>query len=90
MEKIRDQQWFDGLTIKTRDYAYTEWSESDTAVYARMLFDHQNDKAENINISENQKSKAIMNDLSLIMKKNRGKDFNSPLPGGKVIEHIMY
>jgi arylsulfatase A-like enzyme len=83
-------KWFDGLTIKTGDYAYTEWSKSDTAVYARMLFDHQNDKAENINISENQEAKAIIDELSLIMKENRGKDFNSPLPGGKVIEHIMY
>jgi hypothetical protein len=34
------------LTIKTGQYAYTEWSESDSAVYARMLYDHEGESWE--------------------------------------------
>jgi len=83
-------KWFDGLTIKTSQYSYTEWSESDSSTYARMLFDHQNDLGENINISENDELQSVVSELRRTMKENRGKDFNSPLPGGKVIEHIMY
>lgn len=83
-------KWFDGLTIKTSEYAYTEWSESDSAVYARMLFDHQNDREENVNISESEALQPQIEALSRILKENRGKDFNSPVPGGKSRQHLMF
>jgi arylsulfatase A-like enzyme len=83
-------KWFDGLTIKTKDYAYTEWSASDSAVYARMLFDHREDRSENHNISESEAFEAQMEELSRLMKQNRGKDFNKPVPGGKSRQHLMF
>jgi len=83
-------KWFDGLTIKTGQYAYTEWSESDSAVYARMLYDHQSDVGENFNISENEELQSVINELSKILKENRGEDFNTPIPGGKVREHLVF
>jgi arylsulfatase A-like enzyme len=83
-------KWFDGLTIKTRDYAYTEWSESDDEVYARMLYDHRRDEGENFNISEDEAVQSLMEDLKQTMQEKRGEDFNKPMPGRKVREHVMF
>ncbi len=83
-------KWFDGLTIKTPEYAYTEWSKSDSSIYARMLYDHQNDVGENHNISESEKLQTVIDELSDTMKECRGKDFNKPIPGGKTREHLMF
>jgi arylsulfatase A-like enzyme len=69
----------DGLTIKTQDFAYTEWSTSDSAIYARMLYDHNLDLEENINISERDKNLELVEQMSRMMKDNRGKDFNAPV-----------
>jgi len=74
-------KWKPGLTIKTRQYAYTEWSESDSAIYARMLYDHSNDEEENINISEWEANQELMEKLSKTMYENRGADYNKPIPG---------
>ena len=83
-------KWFDGLTIKTRDYAYTEWSKSDAEVYARMLYNHQRDEGENFNISEDVDVQSLILDLKQTMQENRGEDFNQEIPGGKVREHVMF
>ncbi len=66
----------DGLTIKTRDFSYTEWSRSDSAIYARMLYDHHLDLEENTNISEQDKNRELMKTMSRMMTENRGDDFN--------------
>jgi choline-sulfatase len=42
----------DGDTVKTDRYSYTEWTHNDGTVYARMLYDHQRDPAENRNLAE--------------------------------------
>jgi len=65
-----------GLTIKTDRYSYTEWSDSDTNTYARMLYDHQIDYAENTNISELPENKMLVNSLSKLLFENRGSNFN--------------
>lgn len=67
----------DGLTIKTDRYSYTEWSKSDTTTYARMLYDHQNDYAENTNISELPENKILVDSLSKLLFENRGQTFNN-------------
>ncbi|MGD1894386.1 MAG: hypothetical protein ACFB15_27800 [Cyclobacteriaceae bacterium] len=38
--------------MKNDRYRYTEWSEEDGEIYARMLYDHQQDSLENVNIVE--------------------------------------
>ena len=40
----------DGASVKTYRYRYTEWTDDDGEMYARMLYDHQVDPAENKNI----------------------------------------
>jgi arylsulfatase A-like enzyme len=41
-----------GDSVRTDRYLYTEWSDDDGKVTARMLYDHQADPQENVNISE--------------------------------------
>lgn len=68
-----------GISIKTDRYLYTEWSTSDTAIYARMLFDHQNDPAEKHNIAELPENQALVKALQQKLHSNWGKDFNREL-----------
>ena len=53
-------KWYDGYTFKTDRYAYTEWRNRDSIVYARMLYDHQTDLDENVNISETEEGQEII------------------------------
>jgi len=55
-----------------------------------MLYDHQNDLGENYNISESEALQTVIDELSNTMKEHRGKDFNTPIPGGKTREHLMF
>ena len=66
----------DGLSIKTKDFLYSEWSSSDTAIYALMLYNHSSDPDENVNIAEEEENKALVETLKKDLIKYRGKDFN--------------
>ncbi|MEM8527903.1 MAG: sulfatase [Bacteroidota bacterium] len=68
-------KWQEGLTIKTKKYAYTEWyDEADTSV-AKMLYDHENDPDEMNNLIGDVKYEALTAYLSALMKQHRGKDY---------------
>jgi len=45
-------QYGKGRSVKTPRYRYTEWKEEEGNVYARMLYDHQADPYENVNVAE--------------------------------------
>ena len=46
-------RYYDGDSVKTDRYLYTEWRKDDQAEpHARMLYDHEADPDENVNISE--------------------------------------
>ncbi len=72
-------KWFDGMTIKTAKYAYTEWSKTDTTIYARMLYNHRDDISENINISESEEEVVVIRKLSQLLHENWGRDFNKSI-----------
>lgn len=57
-----------GESIRTKRYRYTEWREDDGEIYARMLYDHQNDPSENINISELPENVTLVKKLSKMLK----------------------
>lgn len=65
-----------GISIKTDRYLYTEWSKSDSAIDARMLFDHQNDLKEKHNIAEIPENQALVKELQQKLHHSWGKDFN--------------
>lgn len=56
-------KFHEGFTIKNDRYRYTEWSEEDGEVYARMLYDHQQDSLENVNIVDQPENEAIVEEL---------------------------
>jgi len=45
--------WHNGFTYTSKKYAYTEWRNPADSILARMLFDHEVDPDENINIIGN-------------------------------------
>ncbi|MFQ6036776.1 MAG: sulfatase-like hydrolase/transferase [Sedimentisphaerales bacterium] len=61
----------DGDSVKTDRYRYTEWRRKDGKVYARMLYDHQVDPFENVNISERPENKKLVEKFSKMLQKIR-------------------
>jgi arylsulfatase A-like enzyme len=69
-------KWYDGVSLKTDKYLYTEWSKSDTAIYERMLYNHRVDLRENKNIAEMPQNQELIEELSEELHENWGEDFN--------------
>ena len=68
-------KFFDGFTVKNNHYRYTEWSEDDGEVYARMLYDHQQDSLENVNIVDQPENKEIVRELQKQLRQAYPNDF---------------
>jgi len=69
-EEVAFSRFRDGESVKTDRYRYTEWTDDDGEMYARMLYDHQLDPNENTNIAELPGSRQIVKDLSKMLKNN--------------------
>lgn len=65
-------QFQKGLTIKTERYAYTEWRGAEDNLLSNMLFDHENDLEETINLAGNPEYASLVDSLSTLMVANRG------------------
>ena len=68
-------QWRTGITTIRDDYFYTEWVNDSDSSYARMLYDHESDPRENINISEVPENAAIIDQLSEEMRRSRANNY---------------
>jgi arylsulfatase A-like enzyme len=68
-------KYFNGVTIITGDYFYTEWLNADDQVKARMLFDHSTDPLEEDNLAEKPEYKDKVQELSTMLHENWGDDF---------------
>ncbi|MEM6842596.1 MAG: sulfatase [Bacteroidota bacterium] len=68
-------KYFDGFTVKNDRYRYTEWSKDDSEVYARMLYDHQQDSLENINIVDQPQNEAVAKELQQQLYRAYPNDF---------------
>lgn len=62
-------RWKDGYSFKNTRYRYTEYSK-EGKVYAKMLYDHQNDPNENVNVAEKTEYKEVATELSSVLKKD--------------------
>ena len=62
-------RFINGESIKTDKYLYTEWYNKENEFYGRMLYDHQTDPNENVNISEFPENEALVDSLSKILHK---------------------
>ena len=61
-------RYFNGDSVKTDRYRYTEWRRKDGKIYARMLYDHKVDLVENMNISELPGNKDLVKKLSEMLQ----------------------
>lgn len=68
-------KWNNGLTIKTKKYAYTEWHDEMNASIATMLYDHEEDPGELNNLIGESRYEALTEYLSAMMKQHQGKDY---------------
>jgi arylsulfatase A-like enzyme len=76
-------KYFDGVSLRTNRYLYTEWLNKEGETYARMLYDHQNDPDEKVNIAEEHENKALVEELAAKLRQNWGKNFqDQPDPVG--------
>lgn len=69
-QKFKDviyARFINGESIKTDRYLYSEWYDKDNKYYGRMLYDHENDPDENINISEYPENAPLVDSLSKIL-----------------------
>ncbi|MEM9721532.1 MAG: sulfatase [Bacteroidota bacterium] len=61
-----------GESVKTDRYVYTEWIDPENqAVYARMLYDHENDPLENVNVAEEADYQGVREELSALLQVHR-------------------
>ncbi len=63
-----------GDTIRTDDYRFTEYSRRTSEPFARMLYNHQSDGAENFNVSEQPEQAKIVVELAERLRAGKGKD----------------
>lgn len=63
-------RWFDGETVITERYIYTEWMNEDRERYARMLYDLKADPGENLNVAERPENAALVEELSALIDEN--------------------
>ncbi len=64
-------RYYNGDSVKTDRYRYTEWRRKNGEVYARMLYDHNVDWVENVNISERPENKELVRKLSKMLQEIR-------------------
>jgi arylsulfatase A-like enzyme len=53
-----------GDSVRTDRYLYTQWTDEEGAVTARMLYDHEQDADENHNIAERPENAKLVEDLA--------------------------
>lgn len=51
-KEVAVSKWFDGTSVRTPQYRYTEWRTEENEISARMLFDVINDPDETLNLAE--------------------------------------
>jgi iduronate 2-sulfatase len=68
-------QWFAGVTTIRENWFYTEWISDSDSAYARMLYDHQVDPGENVNISVREEYNTVISDLSAEMRRSRAPNY---------------
>ncbi|MEI8289740.1 MAG: sulfatase [Verrucomicrobiota bacterium] len=76
-------RWHDSDSVRTERFRYTEWTGKNGRITARMLYDHQQDSAENQNIAEQPEFAATVKELSALLKTFREPRADFPVPGGQ-------
>jgi len=64
-------RWKDADNVTTRNYSYSEWTDDGGEIYARTLFDHRTDSLEVNNLAERGDMRAVVKELSGLLKATR-------------------
>jgi len=76
-------RYYSGDSVKTDRYRYTEWQDKKGDTYARMLYDHYVDWAENVNIAEKPEHKDLVKELSKMLEQVRRQSKVQGLAAGR-------
>ncbi len=68
-------KFFAGVTLVEEEYFYTEFLDKDDSTVATMMYNHNQDPDENINISNDNNYKEIARNLSYRLREKRGPYF---------------
>lgn len=68
-------QFRNGLTIRTEEYAYTEWRDENDTLLANMLYDAIKDPKESNNLANDPPFVRVADSLSKLLMANRGRDY---------------
>jgi iduronate 2-sulfatase len=74
-------KWMQGVTLIGERYFYSEWHDKDRNRTARMLYDHERDPHENINIAELEENESLVGTLSATLNQNLNKHYWAPSIG---------
>lgn len=66
-------RWVSADAVKTDRYLYTEWFDKEGGSVGRMLYDHQEDPAETINIAERPEHAELVAELSARLRAQRSR-----------------
>ena len=62
-----------GDTIRTDRYRFTQYTTTSGKLTGRMLYDHERDPQENINIADNPENTELVQYLSTLLEENMGR-----------------
>lgn len=79
-------RYFDGASVRTQRFRYSDWRNEQGRVTARMLYDLEVDPDETINVAEEGSYEQIVNELSALITADRSGQPWSP----RVPEHIEW
>ena len=65
-------KFFAGVTLIEDKYFYTEFIDKNDSIVADMLYDHESDAEENINLSRRKEYEKVVKNMSSELRKNRG------------------
>lgn len=77
-EEIAVCRWYDGLTIIEWPYFFTEWWDGKSNNKVDMLYNHDIDPNETVNIANDPKNKELVARLNKKMHANKGKNYENP------------
>jgi iduronate 2-sulfatase len=80
-------RWFDGESVRTTDYRYTEWRDEAGVTTDRMLFDLRRDPDETHNVAEKSDYDAVVVELSALIAANDTNVAWSPLIRKSIFYH---
>ena len=63
-----------GDTIRTDNLRFTEYSDRKGKFVARMLYDHDDDPGENVNVAEKEEQKEAVTELTAQLHQRMGRD----------------